>query len=120
MQYLSHSQQPLLLSRLSSFSSVPQCVFGEIGAETLFGIHQPHPDDHRYPKWSATKWPRYYIVERNGWKIVEWEYFQTEWFVLKTDAEQRQAEFNQTKQDVDALYIECEDYNRPRREALVK
>lgn len=86
----------------------------------MFGVHQPHPDDSHYPKWSATKWPRYYIVERHGWKIVEWQYFPVEWFDEKSAAEQRQIEINAIKQNVAALYDECEAHNKPRREALLE
>jgi len=86
----------------------------------VFGVHQPHPDDPRYPKWSATRWPHFYIAESNGWRVVKWEYFPAEWFDGNEAALIRQNEFNQIRQDVESLYGQCERHNRARRRRLLR
>jgi len=81
----------------------------------MFGVHQPHPDDPHYPKWCATHWPRPYIKESGGFKIVAWDYFPVEWFERGADALERQTQIDKIKYDWDALYSECEAHNKPLR-----
>lgn len=86
----------------------------------MFGVHQPHPDDPRYPKWSATRWPEPFIkTVDHGFKAVDWNYFEPEWSDYERDAIGRQVSFNEVakKFDWSALYAECEAHNKPLREA---